>query len=70
MRYMRGLNEWLEQDVYNRQEEIRDVLARVDDLGRDVRNLQNRGALESLCYYANSDLLRSFCAVNDFDRLQ
>ena len=27
MRYMRGLNEWLERDVYDRQSELRGVVA-------------------------------------------
>ena len=35
MRYMRGLNEWLERDVHDRQSEIRAVAARVDQL-RDL----------------------------------
>jgi hypothetical protein len=36
MRYMRGLNEWLERDVHDRQAEIRGVTARVDQLRNDV----------------------------------
>ena len=32
MRYMRSLNEWLERDVQDRQQEIRDVSRRVDQL--------------------------------------
>ena len=32
---MRGLNEWLECDVHDRQSELRGVLARVDQLSRD-----------------------------------
>ena len=44
MRYMRGLNEWLERDVHDRQEEIRAVAARVDQL-RDLmlQVLANQG---------------------------
>jgi hypothetical protein len=30
MRYMRGLNEWLERSIHDRQSELRGVLARVD----------------------------------------
>ena len=36
MRYMRGLNEWLETDVRDRQAELRDVGLRIDDLRRDI----------------------------------
>lgn len=43
MRYMRGLNEWLERDVHDRQSEIRGVVARVDQLSSDLRGLQRRG---------------------------
>lgn len=43
MRYMRGLNEWLERDVHDRQSEIRGVVARVEQLGHDLRGLQMRG---------------------------
>lgn len=43
MRYMRGLNEWLEQDVHDRQNEIRGVRDRVERLGQDVRSLLSRG---------------------------
>ena len=45
MRYMRGLNEWLERDVHDRQSEIRGVVARVDQLGRDLREMQMQGAV-------------------------
>ncbi|KAJ7507218.1 hypothetical protein B0H11DRAFT_2219050 [Mycena galericulata] len=37
MRYMRGLNEWLERDVHDRQAELRGVVARVDQLRDDMR---------------------------------
>ncbi|KAJ7756962.1 hypothetical protein B0H16DRAFT_674985 [Mycena metata] len=37
MRYMRGLNEWLERDVHDRQAELRGVVARVDQLSNDIR---------------------------------
>jgi hypothetical protein len=37
MRYMRGLNEWLERDVHERQSEIRDVTDRVEQLNRRTR---------------------------------
>ena len=43
MRYMRGLNEWLERDVYDRQSELRNVVARVDQLSRDIRGIRAQG---------------------------
>ncbi|KAF9557793.1 hypothetical protein CPC08DRAFT_764341 [Agrocybe pediades] len=43
MRYMRGLNEWLERDVHDRQSEIRGVVARVEQLGRDLHGIQMQG---------------------------
>lgn len=43
MRYMRGLNEWLERDVHDRQSEIRGVVARVEQLSHDLRGLQAQG---------------------------
>jgi len=43
MRYMRGLNEWLERDVYDRQNELRGVVARVDELREQLRNMQESG---------------------------
>lgn len=49
MRYMRGLNEWLERDVHDRQEEIRAVAARVDqlrDLMLQVLNNQGQGEFQ------------------------
>ncbi|KAH7903879.1 hypothetical protein BJ138DRAFT_67873, partial [Hygrophoropsis aurantiaca] len=36
MRYMHGLNEWLERDVQDRQAELRGVSARVDQLREDL----------------------------------
>ncbi|KAL0952250.1 hypothetical protein HGRIS_006540 [Hohenbuehelia grisea] len=39
MRYMRGLNEWLERDVHDRQAELRGVFARVEQLANYVRNV-------------------------------
>ncbi len=50
MRYMRGLNEWLEQDVHDRQNEIRGVHDRVDRLGQDVRKLLCTGMLETAVF--------------------
>nr|GAT57315.1 predicted protein [Mycena chlorophos] len=38
MRYMRGLNEWLERDVQDRQMELRSVAARVDQLAQELRS--------------------------------
>ena len=43
MRYMRGLNEWLERDVYDRQNEIQGVLARVERLSDDIRGIRGQG---------------------------
>jgi hypothetical protein len=40
MRYMRGLNEWLERDVHNRQSELWGVVARVDQLRDDIRGIR------------------------------
>lgn len=39
MRYMRGLNEWLGRDVSDRQNELRGVSARVDQLRNDLSRL-------------------------------
>jgi hypothetical protein len=40
---MRGLNEWLERDVHDRQSELRGVVARVDQLRDDIRNVRMQG---------------------------
>jgi hypothetical protein len=42
MRYMRGLNEWLERDVYDRQSELRGVVARVEQLSHDIRGIEHK----------------------------
>ena len=42
-RYMGGLNDWLERDVYNRQSELRDVVARVEQLSHDIRGIRAQG---------------------------
>lgn len=42
MRYMRGLNEWLERDVHDRHAELRGVVARLDQLRDDVRGVAAR----------------------------
>jgi hypothetical protein len=53
MRYMRGLNEWLERDVHDRQAELLGVSARVDQLRTDLSRLgmgiQAPGAFSILC---------------------
>jgi len=36
IRYMADLNDWLGRDVNDRQAEIRGVLARIDDLRREL----------------------------------
>jgi len=42
---MRGLNEWLERDVRDRQNELRGVYTMVEQLGRDLRDMQARGTI-------------------------
>jgi hypothetical protein len=42
MRYMRGLNGWLERDVRDRQSELRGVIARVDQLRDDLRGMRTQ----------------------------
>ena len=42
MRYLRGLNEWLERDVQDRHEEIRAVTTRVDELRELLMQALNR----------------------------
>ena len=37
---MRGLNEWLERDVHDRQAELRGVSARVDQLRNELGHLR------------------------------
>ncbi|KAJ7628458.1 hypothetical protein FB45DRAFT_38349 [Roridomyces roridus] len=44
MRYMRGLNEWLERDVHDRQAELQAVIARVEQLRHDMRAMPAAGA--------------------------
>ena len=39
MRYMRGLNQWLETDVRDRQNEMRSTNARLDALRADLHRL-------------------------------
>lgn len=39
MRYMQGLNGWLEQDARDRHSELRRVLARLDELRDDLRGM-------------------------------
>jgi len=43
MRYMKGVNEWLERDVRNRREEFRDVFQTVQDLRRQIRGMRKKG---------------------------
>lgn len=47
MRYMRGLNHWLELDVRDRQNEMRSIGARVDALRGELARL---GALQPGIY--------------------
>ena len=39
LRYMADLNRWLEQDVTDRQRELRGVLANINDLRDQMENL-------------------------------
>ena len=50
MRYMRSLNEWLEDDVHDRHDELRSIADRVD-------------ALHDLIQRQLSDAPRAFFAV-------
>ncbi|KAF7339966.1 hypothetical protein MVEN_01914300 [Mycena venus] len=43
MRYMTGLNEWLERGVYDRQAELHGVVARVDQLREEMRAISALG---------------------------
>ncbi|KAJ7747892.1 hypothetical protein DFH07DRAFT_942325 [Mycena maculata] len=43
MRYMRGLNEWLERDVHDRHAELQGVVARVDQLREEMRRVPAQG---------------------------
>jgi len=43
MRYMKGVNEWLERDVRNRREEFRDVFQTVQDLRRQIMGMRKKG---------------------------
>lgn len=43
MRYMKGVNEWLERDVRNRREEFRGVFQTVEDLRRQIRGMRKKG---------------------------
>ena len=47
MRYMRGLNEWLERDVHDRQSELHRVVARVDQLSHDIRGMRAQQGKDS-----------------------
>lgn len=40
---MRGLDEWLERDVHDRQSELRGVVSRVEQLSHDLRGVQMQG---------------------------
>jgi hypothetical protein len=50
MRYMRGLNEWLERDVHDRQAELRGVVARVDQLREDMRAIPRQGVFSVITF--------------------
>jgi hypothetical protein len=39
MRYMRGLNEWLERDVRDRQAELRGIVAGLDQLRTEIEGI-------------------------------
>lgn len=42
MRYMTGLNQWLERDVHDRHSELRGVVARLDQLHNAIRGIPGR----------------------------
>ena len=42
MRYMQGLNGWLEQDTHDRHSELRRIFARLDELRDDLRGILAR----------------------------
>jgi hypothetical protein len=45
---MRGLNKWLERDVYDRQSGLRGVVARVEQLSQDIRGIRAQGKDSSI----------------------
>lgn len=47
MKYMQGLNQWLERDVHERQSEVRGVLEQVDRLRDDVQGISLHGRRRS-----------------------
>ena len=51
MRYMQGLNEWLERDVYDQQSELRGVVARVEQLSHDIRGIRAQGKDFSIIFF-------------------
>jgi hypothetical protein len=59
---MRGLNEWLDRDVRDRQSELRGVAARVDqlreDLGRLASGMPAQGMLVLFSSHPVSDMLQ------------
>lgn len=61
MRYMRGLNGWLERDVRDRQSELRGVIARVDQLRDDLQGMRTQVqvigvSLLAINYYLSVDV--------------
>ncbi len=59
MRYMRGLNEWLERDVHDRQNEFRGIHARVEQLSRDIQGMRGMHL---------SNFLVKMCLMRDLGR--
>lgn len=62
MRYMRGLNGWLERDVRDRQSELRGVIARVDQLRDDLQGMRTQVqvigvSLLAINYYLSVDVM-------------
>jgi len=53
MGYLRGLNEWLELDVHNRQSEIKGIYTTVNQISRDIHEMQTRGR-ESISLVENN----------------
>lgn len=54
MDYIRGLNEWLRQDIDDRRNELRGVSARVDQVLDDLHNMTVTGkhflAVDIVCH--------------------
>jgi hypothetical protein len=59
MRYMRGLNQWLEHDVRDRHNELRSIGARVDALRAELGRINLVGACP-VCFAFILDFLIAY----------